>query len=136
MPRDGVVKMKTLSQKYLESAAKRVSEIEREEWAKIYGGLCHSFPVLVHSAGLAQAVAYHQSKASEDSSGNPRNAAHSRLIQDYKALLPEFDIVTADLREYIAATRTVLAAWVFYKRFAVSVLGAETANSAENNEEA
>jgi len=130
----GVAPMKTMSQKYLERAAGRVAGAEGKEWSKIYGGLCHSFPVLVRTAGLAQAVAYHTSKAAGSSGGGARKCAHARIIEDYKDLLPNFNIEEAELREYMAATRSVLAAWIFYKRFAVSILKAEGANVADDGQ--
>jgi CRISPR-associated protein Cmr5 len=115
--------MRTQSQRYLETAARRVTEAQALGLEKIYGGLCHTFPVLVRTAGLAQAIAFHESKAgSESDVGGDRQKAHKRLLDDYKDLLPEFDIGKAELGDYMRATRRVLGAWVFYKRFAVSIL--------------
>jgi CRISPR-associated protein (Cas_Cmr5). len=127
-------KYQTQTQKDLAHVAGRVKEVERESWAKIYGGLCHSFPVLVKTAGLAQALEYHRSKASSESAenGSDRHQAHARLVADVRALLPDFNAETASLSEYMRATRRVLAAWVFYKRFAVSMLKAEGANDAQD----
>jgi CRISPR-associated protein Cmr5 len=115
------------SQKDLAHVAARVATIKGEPWAKIYGGLCHSFPVLVRTAGLAQTIAFHESKAGNDSKEGEegRKGAHARLLTDVKALLPGLDVGQVSLSEYMRATRRVLAVWVFYKRFAVSVLKTE-----------
>ncbi len=131
--------MRTQSQEYMEMAAARVSDVEGKTWAKVYGGLCHSFPVLVRTAGLAQAVAYHQSKAAAagDVNASGPKQAHRRVIEDYEALLPKskFDIATAPLSEYMQATRRVLAAGVFYKRFAASILEATAGDADKAKEE-
>ncbi len=37
----------------------------------------------------------------------------------------------AEMVEYMHMTREVLSAWVYYKRFATSILGVESGESAE-----
>jgi len=118
--------LRTQSQKYLAITAQRIYEIKDEPWKRIYGGLCHSFPILVRVAGLAQAVQFHRSKGAGSENGSDRQKAHWRLLCDIDDLLPDFDIEKASLMEYMWATRRVQAAWVFYKRFASSVLKVET----------
>jgi CRISPR-associated protein Cmr5 len=50
----------TRAQKDLVLAEELVSSLpEDRELRDIYGGLCHSFPVLVRTCGLCQALAFH-----------------------------------------------------------------------------
>ena len=122
-------------------AEKLVSEVEGREDAvkKIYGGLCHAFPVLVRTCGLAQAVAFSQAKATpnRDGADKPRVIAHCLLLQHVAALLgpPEGGLAeairTADAQTYMLHTRRVLGAWIYFKRFAVSILKVEDARPAE-----
>lgn len=122
--------IQTRSQRDMKTAAERVNTIKGKSWAKIYGGLCHSFPVLVHTIGLAQALAFHQSKAAGE---GDRAQAHQQLLDDVKTVIGTgFDPASAPLTEYLRATRQVLAAWVFFKRFAVSVLKAEVNDGKES----
>lgn len=55
----------TRSQKDMQRALELVSSLERAdpEVKRIYGGLCHSFPVMVMQSGLCQAVAFSADKA-------------------------------------------------------------------------
>ena len=131
-----MTKLQTQGQRDMADAAGRVQQVHngKREWAKVYGGLCHTFPVLVKTSGLAQAWAYHESKAGGDaeSTDNGRKAAHGQIMADVKALLPTgFHPCTATLSEYMRATRRVLSIYVFYKLFAVSILKAEASESDE-----
>jgi CRISPR-associated protein Cmr5 len=123
------------SQKDMAAVAKRVQEVQGKPWAKVYGGLCHSFPVMVKQAGLAQTLAFHQSKASaeNDDSGSDRKQAHARLLSDVNAHFKDFDPGTASLTEYMRTSRRVLAIWIFYKRFAVSILKAQAGEAKDDN---
>lgn len=100
---------------------------------KTYGGLCHDFPVMVRQAGLAQAAAYHTAKA--QSTNQDRAAAHDLLLQHMAALLGEKSLVSyaesASTMDYLRATQRLLSGAVFFKRLAVSMLGA-TADSARD----
>ena len=128
--------MKTRSQEELEQAASLVTTVKDrgEEIAKIYGGLCHSFPVLVIQCGLAQAIAFHQSK--EASGQGDRPTAHGLLLTHVSNVLGvpagELDarLTRMSLTEYMSATRQLLSAWVFFKRFAVSILKVKAGDDA------
>lgn len=116
--------MRTRSQEDLEQASWLVHAVataypEGSKVRKTYGGLCHTFPILVMQCGLAQAVAFHEEKASGNSE---RAIAHQLLWEHYNQVLGNPDLSQMSLTEYIRATRRVLAAWVFFKRFAVSIL--------------
>ena len=130
----------TKAQRDLIFAEECVTEVEAEdnpEMAKIYGGLCHKFPVLVRTCGLCQAVAFSKSKMGDR--GKPRELAHKRILEHVGKLLvkgadPLDAIRTASAMDYIRMTRQVLSAWIYFKRFAVSILKAESAHDAGDDE--
>lgn len=144
---------KTRAQKNLIFAEKRVSEVETaaaaknapDKLGKTYGGLCHNFPVLIRTCGLCQAVAFSEAKAAgDDEKVIPR--AHKMLLKHLGEFLSENGfalqgrsaletIRTADAMTYMLMTRQILAAWIFFKRFAVSILQAESAQAAEETED-
>ncbi len=119
----------TRSQRDMKLALDLVSGLERadQETKNIYGGLCHNFPVMVMQSGLCQAVAFSADKASGD--GN-RAKAHQKLLEHVGAILEiKGDLLpslqTAPALTYMHHTRRVLDSWVFFKRFARSVLKVE-----------
>jgi CRISPR-associated protein Cmr5 len=127
----------TRAQRDLALAERLVSEVEaeREEVRRIYGGLCHSFPVLVRSCGLCQALAYSRAKATAGND-SPRARAHAILLQHAGILLEAPDdplarVREADVVDTMLATRRILAAWIYFKRFAVSILKQEDARSGQ-----
>jgi len=129
--------MKTRAQTQLELVADLVSEVaqkypeEGNQIRKTYGSLCHSFPVMVRTSGLCQAVAFSQAKAKGD---DKRVAeAHGLLLNHLGELLSASDssiskndvlepIRKADAITYMLYTRQILAAWIYFKRFAESIL--------------
>lgn len=129
--------MKTRSQEDMALAEDLVSQLEDEdrETQRIYGGLCHKFPVLVRSAGLCQALAFSKDKStsSEDGSSSARNRAHARLLRHAARVLdvqgddPLPAVLNADLGMYMVQTQRILDAWIFFKRFSVSILKVESA---------
>ena len=107
------------------------------EGYRIYGGLCHSFPVLVQTCGLCQALAFHKSKAAGD---GDRAKAHGLLLTHVGQLLGKCDdplsvIRTCPVGEYMHHTRRVLSAWIYFKRFAVSILKVENSQLAEEGDD-
>ena len=134
--------MKTLSQFRMQQALDLVREVvgKPEQVRTIYGNLCHEFPVLVRTCGLCQAVAFCADKAQSDD--KERAEAYRLLLQHIgKIVGKETDgkggandpllkeILKAEATEYMLHTRRVLQAWVYFKRFAVSVLGVKTGGS-------
>ena len=116
----------TRAQKDLKKAYDLVSQLEssNEETKKIYGGLCHKFPILVLSTGLCQAVAFSESKKGDS---KPRELAHKHLLDHTAAILGVNNVLVAvrdntSALEYMHHTRRILEAFVYFKRFAVSVL--------------
>ncbi|MGQ9656974.1 MAG: type III-B CRISPR module-associated protein Cmr5 [Fimbriimonadales bacterium] len=131
--------MTTLSQHTMKTALDLVSAVagRSEETQKIYGNLCHEFPVLVRTCGLCQAIAFCADKAHSDEKA--RAEAYRLLLQHVGKILgietngkggsndPLLEkILEADATSYMLYTRRVLHAWVYFKRFAVSVLGVKT----------
>ncbi len=129
----------TRQQRYLTTALDHVTAVKTkdEKVRKIYGGLCHSFPVLVRACGLCQALAFVEAKATGKDS-DARVQAYRLLREHVAALLgrtPEtlLQAVRKDgMLDYMRHTRAVLAAWIYYKRFAVSILKVESARDAED----
>lgn len=118
--------LQTRSQQDMKLALELVSSLERAEpeVKRIYGGLCHSFPVMVMQSGLCQAVAFSADKASGEGS---RAKAHQKLLEHVGAILGVQgrlleEIQSTSTIQYMHHTRRVLEAWVYFKRFAVSVL--------------
>ncbi len=120
----------TRAQRDLILAMELVGEVRElnVEVQRIYGGLCHNFPVMVRTCGLCQAIAFSSDK-SEDR--GDRSAAHALLLAHVAKVLgaSEQDVLhlvrTADAITYMQQTRQLLDAWIYFKRFAVSILKAE-----------
>jgi len=93
-----------------------VGEDERRK----YGSLAHRLPVLVRTAGLAQALAFVEARGSQ--AGEKLLAHIAEVVQEKELLKRSRE---AELEEYMDLTRKVLDALVWYKRFAQSVLGVE-----------
>ena len=140
----------TRQQRYLTLALRHVTAVKNandKTMADIYGGLCYTFPVLVRTCGLCQAIAFVEAKArSETRTPTARNSAYQHLRTHIKEQLGlqvgtqagELASAVANTRvtTYMRYTRTVLQAWAYYKRFAASVLDVETAPVRNPDEEA
>lgn len=119
----------TRAQQDMKKALELVSSLEREtDGAKnIYGGLCHNFPILVRQSGLCQALAFSADKATGE---GDRARAHQKLLEHVAQILGVKNalqaVQQADAIGYMHHTRRVLTAWVYFKRFAASVLGVHT----------
>ncbi len=124
----------TRRQRYLGQALDHIREMEAlqgehaEGTRKVYGGLCHTLPILVRTNGLSQTIAFVQEKAGGTESA--RRDAY-RALQGHIAQTLGVDsadqllaaVHGASLTEYQRQTKTLLEAWVYYKRFATSFLG-------------
>ncbi|MBS3967036.1 MAG: type III-B CRISPR module-associated protein Cmr5 [Truepera sp.] len=114
----------TREQRRAKSTFERVSQHQGKEktWRDQYGGMAHKIPVLVRQAGLAQTLAFVESRGKDP---------HRMLLADLAktvelskdALLKQSR--EAPLGEYLRLTREVLAVAQWYKRFAQSVLDVE-----------
>ena len=84
-----------------------------------YGSMAHKLPVLIRSAGLAQALAFADTRKDEQ----------KELLKDLSGVLgyeTPNDLVThvrrAKITEYMLLTEHALAALLWFKRYAQSVL--------------
>ena len=116
--------MRTRNQEFAAKVFGQVTQVAgrlgREE-SKRYASLTQKLPVLVRTAGLAQALAFVDARG---------GAAGERLLGDLAAVV---GLTTAqrllecareaELPEYMRLTGTVLEALNWYKRFAQSVPG-------------
>ena len=125
---------KTKAQKDLILAEGLVSKVvedfpTRLKVQSIYKGLTKSFPIRVRTNGLCQAVAF--SEAKKNSGSNPdRKEAHRLLLAHVGAILgvganPLSAIRIATTTDYMLQTRSILSAWVYFKRFADSIIEAD-----------
>ena len=128
----------TRQQRFLSNAYEKVTEVKNTEEKSVqerYGSYCHKLPALIRACGLCQALAYVQERA--DPRGSDQKKAMA-LILDHVAhtLGVQSDqlierVRKAGMVEYMHMTREVLSAWVYYKRFATSILGVESGESAD-----
>lgn len=115
--------VQTRNQEYAAHIFEQVTQVpnrlERDGPNK-YGSLSHRLPVLIRTAGLAQALAFVDAR---------RGAAGKQLLADIAAVVKEDNLLErsreVELPEYIRLTHNVLEALTWYKRFAESVLGVE-----------
>lgn len=115
--------MKTREQRYAAQAYRQVYEIysHPKEYRDAYGSMAHKLPVLVHQAGLVQALAFVESR------GKPE---HKRLLDHLSEVVLDGDDREAllarsrndGLISYMHLTEKVLSALAWYKRFAQSIL--------------
>ncbi|SRR6266487_5187125 len=114
--------MQTRDQIYAADAYKRVSKVKKEgkEYYGSYGSMAHKLPLLIRTAGLAQALSFVESKGK-------KTGAYEQLLKDIAETIGKKDVLqdrarNADLSEYILLTKQVMDALLWYKRFAQSVL--------------
>jgi CRISPR-associated protein Cmr5 len=98
-----------------------------------YGAMAHKLPLLIRTAGLAQALGFVEAKA--QGTGGEMNR---QLLDDLTATLgiaSRSELLRqsreASLTNYLRLTQQTLAALLWYKRFAQSVLGVESGEDAE-----
>ncbi|KAF0250373.1 MAG: hypothetical protein FD167_217 [bacterium] len=117
--------MPTRNQAYATSAYAQVSNVPDGEKSK-YGSMSHKLPVLIHKAGLAQALAFVEAKAAKED-------AWKRLLEDVAITINKPNLIalsrSTQLNEYMQLTSEVLAALLWYKRFAQSVLNVNAGDS-------
>lgn len=136
--------MTTRAQESMAKALQLVQEVAQRDKKvqEIYGGLCHDFPILTRLCGLCQAIAFSADKAQSDDKA--RAEAHQLLLRHVGEILgiktdgkggakdPLLEaVIKANSLQYMLYTRQVLYAWVYFKRFAVSILGVKTGGNRE-----
>jgi CRISPR-associated protein Cmr5 len=125
--------MQTRDQKYGAAIFKQISDLKKEADTKgmegktytdSYGSMAHKLPMLIRSAGLAQALAFVEARGKDEHRDLLDHLAKVVLKKDdvKGAKLAEQSRTTTQLIEYMRLTHEVMAALVWYKRFAQSVL--------------
>ena len=119
--------MKTRDQEYAISAYERVSIVSKNE-KETYGAMAHRLPILIRKAGLAQALSFVEAKATD-------KPAYGSLLADLKATVRRNENLatlarSVELEDYMLLTKQVMDALLWYKRFAQSILGIDTATAA------
>jgi CRISPR-associated protein Cmr5 len=124
--------MQTIAQKDLTLAIKLVTEVsteEKKDKREAYGRLCHSFPVMVRTCGLCQAVAFSAAKAA-DGQGGALKYGHETILAHGAAILGTpggggglaAHIASVPVETYMDYTNRLLRSWIYFKRLAVSML--------------
>lgn len=122
--------MLTRDQQYAISAHECVKAIadkyEKEEKSKRkYGSTAHKLPILIRTAGLAQALTFIETRGSSKAKINP----YKDFLRDLEQTVGKDEQRTLcdrarqeELDEYMLLTQQVLHALLWYKRFAQSIL--------------
>lgn len=129
--------MQTRDQKLALAVYERVLAIDTEERKKPekerttykpYGSMAHKLPILIRTAGLAQALAFVEARGKEP---------HKMLLKDLAAVVGNPNLVAdsrkAHLGEYMRLTQHTLAALLWFKRYAQSVLGVQQGEEPEES---
>ncbi len=118
--------MQTLDQQYADIIRRQVLAIKERPDYKKYGAMAHKLPILIHTAGLLQALEFVNSRGEEEK-------IQKRLLEDLAVTIGQHNTSTllaavrgANLSAYMRLTRHILGALLWYKRFAQSILGVET----------
>ncbi len=122
--------MQTREQVFAAKVYKQVSEMEKgSEDAKSYGSMAHKLPILIRTAGLAQALTFVEARGKE-------NGPMHKLLDDLALTVGKRDrpdllasARNAQLSEYMLLTQRVMDALLWYKRFAQSVLDVKASDA-------
>jgi CRISPR-associated protein Cmr5 len=126
--------METRSQKYAVEVYKRVAvhKGKSTEQRTKYGIMAHKLPVLIRTAGLAQAISFLETKTGE-TGGETGEEMNKQLLEDLSSVVSKVSGIDiggnlpakcreAELQEYIRLTKDTLDALLWFKRYSVSVL--------------
>ncbi len=120
--------MQTRDQILATAAFQRVEAIlngKPPEYRKKYGSMAHTLPVLIRTAGLAQALAFVEARGDEAQRQLMDDLARTLTFTDGNALANQSR--KAPLREYMILSQRAIAALLWFKRFAQSVLNVDAA---------
>lgn len=120
--------MQTREQLYATGVFELVSRVSAARKEK-YGSMAHKLPILIRSAGLAQALVFTDTREPEQ----------RQLLIDLATVLGYADeqallaaTRSANLSEYMLLTEHALAALLWFKRYAQSVLKVDSAEVGSN----
>lgn len=121
--------MRTRDQVFAAEAFKKVCDFKAKHDKaahKKYGSMAHKLPVLIRTAGLAQALAFLEARG---------DTHQKQLLTDLKNVLGQNNLVErsrkVELGEYARLTRECLAALLWFKRYAQSVLDVNASDGPE-----
>ncbi|MBS1792186.1 MAG: type III-B CRISPR module-associated protein Cmr5 [Acidobacteria bacterium] len=127
--------MKTRDQRYAETIFDQVSNFRKlhldkdgnpiSSKVKPYGSMAHKLPVLIRSAGLAQALAFVEARGKDTQKELLRHLEFTLFESKTEPNHLLSKSRSAQLGEYMQLTQNALSASVWYKRFAQSVLGVD-----------
>lgn len=131
--KQGLTSMKTRAQSDSQMAYQHISQLQLDDkQKKLFGSICHQFPIMVLRSGLAQSVAFLWIKAeSKDDDDNLKKPAYAEFLKHLSMLTGEENesrdafqqrIHDMELDEYRRTTRKILNASIWHKRFAESLL--------------
>lgn len=126
--------MQTRDQKYAVDVYDKVSSIKEsvtEKEYKSYGAFAHKLPILIRTAGLAQALSFVEARGKKPGELLLNDLAGTIDKENAKVLAQKAR--TVELSEYIRLTQQVMDALLWYKRFAQSILGVETSDDTQDN---
>lgn len=117
--------MKTMEREFAAQIYRQVSEYINKENKAQYGSMAFTLPVLVRTAGLAQALAFVESRGKDTYDQLLEHIAQVVMVDADKKNKDKYieKSRTAGLEEYMYLTKRTLLALKWYKRFAQSVLG-------------
>jgi CRISPR-associated protein Cmr5 len=131
--------MQTRQQQYATAIFAQVDQVKRDKeqteegkaFITSYGSMAHQLPVLIRTAGLAQALAFVEARAKPDGSHQCLlNHLSQTVLGDDNSRQRLLERSRTDqLRPYMRLTQQVLEALLWYKRFAQSVLKVEAGQS-------
>jgi CRISPR-associated protein Cmr5 len=97
-----------------------------------YGALAHRMPMLIRSAGLAQALAFIDARGKEEGEALLNDIAFAALGRADRHLLLQ-QSREAQLLEYMHLTQQTLDALLWFKRFAQTILNVEAGAEADKS---
>jgi CRISPR-associated protein Cmr5 len=87
-----------------------------------YGGMAHTLPILIRTSGLAQALAFVESRGKDPHRDLLNHLARTLLGDTATGNQLATRSRTAELPEYMSLTERAMLALKWYKRYAQSVL--------------
>lgn len=120
--------MTTRQQQYASSAHQKVEALQGRDntFRTRYGSIAHRLPVLIRSAGLAQALAYVDARGKDE---GQRLLDDLAMVIGVEGVKNRNDLIsrsrTTALLEYMYLTDQCLDALLWFKRFAQTILKVE-----------
>lgn len=130
--------MNTLEQEFAAKIYTQVKQYETDypkedsKERKKYGSMSHKLPILVRKAGLAQALAFVDSRGQAPHHDLLEHLAQVVVDDNTSELLKQSR--ESDLQTYMYLTRRTMLALAWYKRFAQSILKVKSTDSGEEED--